>query len=261
MIRQTLQRLIPQPLRTRLKKALGLPSTRLHPDWEVLRSIGPCESPHLVLDVGAHHGWFFHCWLDWCPQARVVAFEPTAESFQQASELYGADPRVRLFQLGIGAQTGELNFNILADSQVSNSFLPPRQAVWEAIEYNTGAISQRRVPISTLDDFCAEQKIAGAYLLKIDVQGYELEVLKGAIGILPRIDHVFVEAGIQRLYEGAPSFAEVCLFMEIQGFHLMHLRAWHRGNRVLVETDLLFRRNDLAPPIDRERDRYYLELK
>ena len=261
MIDRTLRRLIPQSTRTRLKKALGLPSTRLHPDWEVLRSIGPCESPHLVLDVGAHHGWFFHCWLDWCPQAQVVAFEPTAESFRRANELYGSDPRVRLFQLGIGAQTGELSFNILADSQVSNSFLPPRQAVWEAIEYNTGAISQRRVPISTLDDFCAEQKIAGAYLLKIDVQGYELEVLKGAIGILPHVDHVFVEAGIQRLYEGAPSFAEVCLFMDAQGFHLMHLRTWHRGNRVLVETDLLFRRNDLAPPIDRDRDRYYLELK
>lgn len=40
----------------------------------------------------------------------------------------------------------------------------------------------------------------------------------------------------------------------------MHLRAWHRGNRVLVEADLLFRRNDLAPGIDQSRDRYYLEL-
>ena len=117
------------------------------------------------------------------------------------------------------------------------------------------------MPVTTLDDFCAERKIAGAYLLKIDVQGYELEVLKGAINILPCIDHVFVEAGIQRLYEGAPSFAEVCLFMEAQGFHLMHLRAWHRGNRVLVETDLLFRRDGLAPPIERDHDRYYLELK
>ena len=255
-----LKQKIPSSIKNPLKKVLGLPPTRLNPDWEILRPIGPQESPHLVLDVGAHHGWFFHCWLDWCPQAQVVAFEPTAESFQRASELYSADPRVCLFQLGIGAQTGELSFNILADSQVSNSFLPPRQTAWDAIEYATGAISQRRVPVTTLDDFCAEQKIAGAYLLKIDVQGYELEVLKGASGILPRIDHVFVEAGIHRLYEGAPSFAEVCLFMESQGFHLMHLRAWHRGNRVLVETDLLFRRNDLAPPINPERDRHYLEL-
>ena len=108
MILGILRHLIPQSVRTHLKKALGLPTTRLHPDWEILRPIGPRESPHLVLDVGAHHGWFFHCWLDWCPRAEVYAFEPTAESFRRASELYGADPRVRLFQLGIGAQTGEL---------------------------------------------------------------------------------------------------------------------------------------------------------
>lgn len=260
MIHNLLRRWIPQATRTHIKQALGLPTTRLSPDWQVLRLIGPCKSPHRVLDVGAHHGWFFHCWLDWCPQAEVYAFEPTSESFHRTEELYGADPRVKLFPLGLGAQPGELDFNILADSQVSNSFLTPQPAAWEAIAYQTGAISQRQVKVTTLDRFCAEQRLTGAYLLKIDVQGYELEVLKGAVKILPGIDYVFVEAGIQRLYEGAPSFAEVCLFMESQGFHLMHLRAWHRGNRVLVETDLLFRRNDLGPPIDRERDRYYLEL-
>lgn len=260
MILPIARRLLPHALKIQIKKALGLPLTRLHSDWEVLHLIGPIASEHLIIDVGAHAGWFFHCWLDWCPQARIVAFEPTAESFQKATELYGADRRVRLFQLGLGSQTGELAFNILADSQVSNSFLTPRPAAWESIDYQTGPITQRTVPITTLDRFCAEQQIPGAYLLKIDVQGYELEVLKGATSILPRIDHVFVEAGIQRLYEDAPSFAEVCLFMESQGFHLMHLRAWHRGNRVLVETDLLFRRNDLAPPTDRERERFYLEL-
>ena len=233
----------------------------MNEDWQILAPIGPVSRPHYLLDVGAHHGWFFHCWLDWCPQAEVYAFEPTTESFKRADELYGADSRVHLFQQGLGAQIGELSLNILADSQVSNSFLEPDQKTWASIEYVTGEISTRRVPVTTLDSFCATKGIPAAYLLKIDVQGYELEVLKGAVGMLPKIDYVFVEAGIQRLYEGAPSFAEVFLVMEKQGFHLMHLRTWHRGNRVLVETDMLFRRNDLAPDVDKSRDRYYLELK
>src|SRR5206468_1373296 len=113
------------------------------------------DRSHAILDVGAHQGWFFHCWLDWCPQARVYAFEPAAESFAQASKLYGADPRVHLFQVGVGAQAGELTFNVLEGSRVSNSFLAPRQAAWDSIEYATGVISQRRVPVTTLDDFCA----------------------------------------------------------------------------------------------------------
>lgn len=261
MIRQIVYRLIPQSIRTSIKVWLGMPTTRLHPDWEVLRLIGPVDREHIVLDVGAHHGWFFHCWLDWCPKATVHAFEPTEESFVQMQNNYGDDPRVNLVQVGIGEVKGEMPLNILADSQVSNSFLAPRQESWESIEYGTGAISQRTVPVTTLDDYCTEHGIDQVYLLKIDVQGFEIEVLKGAAKTLRRIDYVFVEAGIQRLYEGAPSFAEVCLFMESHGFHLMHMRAWHRGNRVLVETDMIFRRNELMPPIDGSRDRSYLELR
>jgi FkbM family methyltransferase len=256
-----IRRLIPTRMRRAAKKALGMPLTRLHPEWDMLRLIGPVGGEHVVVDAGAHHGWFFHCWLDWCPGAQVYAFEPTAESFGQTRANYGADPRVHLFQLGLGSQEGELAFNVLAGSQVSNSFLAPRQSTWDSIEYGTGAISQRTVPITTLDRFCTKEGLGRIYLLKIDVQGFELEVLKGARDTLRRIDHVFVESGIQRLYEGAPSFSEICQFMESQGFHLMHMRVWHRGNRVLVETDMLFRRNDLAPAIDRTRDRTYLELR
>lgn len=261
IIQKFVGKVLPSSFKDQIKRALGLPPTRLHPHWEVLRPIGPMNDAHIVIDVGAHHGWFFHCWLDWCPRAEVSAFEPTRESYIRANELYGADPRVHLFQVGLGAEPGELSFNVLADSQVSNSFLPPQHEIWKSIEYNTGEISTRPVPVTTLDLFCAERGISGAYLLKIDVQGYELEVLKGAVGILPGIDYVFVESGIQRLYEGAPSFADIFLFLEKQGFHLMHLRSWHRGNRVLVETDMIFRRNDLAPEIDQSTDRYYLELK
>jgi hypothetical protein len=49
--------------------------------------------------------------------------------------------------------------------------------------------------------------------------------------------------------------------MESQGFHLMHMRAWHRGNLVLVETDMIFRRNGLEPAIRTDVDRFYVELR
>jgi len=258
---QRLRQAIPKGLKRRVKRLLGMSETRLHPDWKILRAIGPVSAPHTVIDVGAHHGWFFHCWLDWCPQAEIHAFEPTAESFAKTMELYGEDPRVHVTQAGIGAQAGELTLQILKGSQVSNSFLSPDAEAWEAIEYRTGEIEQRSVPVITLDDYCGRSGIQSVYLIKIDVQGFENEVLKGADRTLERTDYVFVEAGIRRLYDGAPSFAEVYLEMEKRGFHLMTLRAWHRGNHQLVETDMLFRRNDLAPDINREQDRYYLELR
>lgn len=252
--------MLPEFARRHIKAVLGWPQTRLHDDWNVLRSIGPVYRPHVVLDVGAHHGWFFHCWQDWCPQAEVYAFEPTEASFDTMTRLYGTDPRVHLNMIGVGAAKGELTLRMLEESPVSNSFLVPDADAWDSIQYRAGAVHERRVPVTSLDEYCRERGIESVYLLKIDVQGFEVEVLRGANRMLRDVQYVFVESGIRRLYEGAPTFAETFLELERRGFDLMHLRAWHRGNRVLIETDMLFRRNDLAPPIDRARDRYYLEL-
>lgn len=143
----------------------------------------------------------------------------------------------------------------MEDSRVSSSFLAPVEETWKAIDYHTGAITTRKVPVIRLDDYLREQAIDSVYLMKIDVQGFELEVLKGAEGSLGLIDHIFVESAIQPLYEGAPRFSDVFDYLDSHGFHLMTMRAWHRGNRALVECDMLFRRNDLMPPIDPAIDR------
>lgn len=175
--------------------------------------------------------------------------------------LYGEDSRVHMNRAGVGSANGEFELNVLTDSKVSSSFLAPAHGTWDTIEYHIGAIEQERVPVVTLDQYCSEKNVESVYLIKIDVQGFEIEVLKGAGRILGTTDYVFVEAGIERLYEGAPSFAEVHSEMEKRGFHLMTMRAWHRGNHRLVETDMLFRRNGLEPDIDRAKDRYYVQLK
>lgn len=250
MIGNWLRAIAPQPVKHKLKAWLGLPQTRLNPDWSILAPIGPLYTPHTILDIGAHKGWFFHCWQDWCPQAEVHAFEPYPESFEATQRLYGNDPRVHLQQVGVGEEPGELAFHVLNDSKVSNSFLPPQREAWEQVRYGTGAVTQIRVPVTTVDTYVQSQQLERIYLMKIDVQGYEMHLLRGAQQSLPRVDYILVEAGIQRLYEGAPRFSEVFEYLTARGFHLMSLRAWHRGNHVLMETDMLFRRDDLAPPVD-----------
>ena len=92
-----------------IEAMLGLPKTRLHPDWQILGPIGPNYDPHIIVDVGAHSGWFFHCWLDWCPQAQVHAFEPYPPSFKAAFQNYGSDPRVRLVQMAVGDAAGSIS--------------------------------------------------------------------------------------------------------------------------------------------------------
>ena len=242
--------IIPSAVKIPLKRLLGLPLTRLNTDWSILSPIGPVYRPHVVLDVGARHGWFFHCWQDWCPDAEIHAFEPVQESFDKAMQLYGSHPLVRINQAGIGSSEGSLNIKIFEKSGASNSFLPLRKETWDEVQFETGSVTERAVPVTTIDAYMGKKSLQAVYLLKIDVQGYELKVLEGAEATLPRIDHIFVETGIVPFYEGAPRFTDIYQFLSQRGFHLMAMQAWHRGNHKLMEADMLFRRDDLLPPID-----------
>ena len=254
------RRCLPPRVKTPLKRWLGLPATRLHADWSVLAPIGPVESEHVVVDVGSHVGWFLHCWKDWCPTASIHAFEPASEAHSKSVNLYGSDPSIVFNAVGVGSQSGVLDLKVCGDSTPSNSFLEPAKDGWDAIGYRTGPITRRSVPVVTLDEYCAQTRLQSIYLMKIDVQGFELEVLKGAVKTLRHTDYLFVESAIQRLYVDAATFTTVHDYLVGRGFHLMALRAWHRGNRVLVETDMLFRRNDLAPVFDPRVDKVSEEL-
>jgi hypothetical protein len=128
--------------------------------------------------------------------------------------------------------------------------LQPKGDMWSEVKYRTGEILQTSVPVATLDDYIRREALDKIYLLKIDVQGYEMHVLRGTQQGLPRIDHIFVESAVRPLYRGAARFTEVFDFLAANGFHLIGMQGWHRGNHALIEVDMLFRRNELMPAVD-----------
>jgi len=245
-----LKAIVPAPARRALKRALGI-RPQLDPDWQILAPAGPVPTPHVVLDVGAYLGGFLHTWRKWCPLAEIHAFEPAEESFAQLRRDYGADPRLRLVQSGVGDAPGQLEFNVSPAARYFNSFLAPDQKTLAEVHYQTGQMTRRIVPVTTLDDYCAGARLTAIHLIKIDVQGFELKVLQGAVKrTLPMTGYLMVESGIRPFYEGAPRFSDVFNFMTAHGFHLIGMRSYHRGNLTLMEADLLFRRDDLMPPVD-----------
>jgi hypothetical protein len=79
------------------------------------------------------------------------------------------------------------------------------------------------VPVVRLDEFCEERHLAGVDILKLDLQGYELEALKGAIGILPRVHIVFAEVNFVPVYDGQAEFWQLDAFLRAHGFRLFNL--------------------------------------
>jgi hypothetical protein len=105
---------------------------------------------------------------------------------------------------------------------------------------------QLDVPVVTLDDVI-DEGLAGPVLLKIDVQGLELDVLRGAGDALSSLDTIFVECSFVELYEGQALADEVIAFLFSHGFRLagVHGLATGQGGQTL-QADLLFV-NSVAP--------------
>jgi len=252
---------LPRRVGDNVKRMLGLPKTYLNHDWSILSSIGPVYSQHIIVDVGSHHGWFYHCWKDWCPDVEVHAFEPDGSACQTAQKLYGGrENNIYINQLGLGETEKTEQYYVFENSLVSSSVLKPDKKTWDSIAYETGPITSKSIRLTTLEKYCTENSLRSIYLLKIDVQGYEMAVLKGCNRMLEGTDHIFIESAIEPLYEKASRFTEVADFLLNSGFHLVSMRAWHRGNNRLIETDMLFRRNGLEGPIDKSIERTIEQL-
>jgi FkbM family methyltransferase len=170
-----------------------------------------------VLDVGGHHGQFTLFALERFPRASIVTFEPQAEGAAKIREVTAGEPRVRLENFALGAEPGSAELNISKRSD-SSSLLPIGSGQVEAFP-GTQATSTETIQIETLDNLLPEAPAAPA-LLKIDVQGFELDVLRGAERTLKSIDEIFVECSFVELYSGQPLIGEIVAHLAERGFSL-----------------------------------------
>jgi len=131
----------------------------------------------VILDVGAHIGSFtLKAAKEVGPSGRVVSFEPSSENFKLLSLNVSSndDTNVKLFKVAIGSEPGTAKLH-LGDRRGTNSLLSDAKIDQIGIE---------EVPIRTLDSVADELKLGKVSFLKIDVEGFELEVLRGARNIL-----------------------------------------------------------------------------
>jgi FkbM family methyltransferase len=189
----------------------------------------------VVFDVGANVGQSIQFFRSWFPDAQIHSFEPSPATFQVLKSRAAADSGVRVWNCGMGSRNAEMEFleNSLPEC---SSFFPLGENGWGTVERKTV------VPVRTVDDFCAEHKIAKIDILKTDTQGYELEVLKGAGRMCQSgaVGLVFCEMIIAEQYAGAASFGKLFDFLVSQGFLLVSFYDISYDKGLAAWTDGLF---------------------
>jgi len=191
-----------------------------------------------VLDVGASRGQFALFAANRFPGAHIVCFEPLPGPAADLRRVMG--DRVEVHETAVGAAAGTAVINVSARDD-SSSLLPI--GARQRREFpGTETESQIEVPVTTLDQAIGEAPDRPC-LLKIDVQGLELEVLKGAGSTLEQVDEALIECSFVELYEGQAMADEVVVFLFEAGFRLAGVHeVTHSSDGTAIQADFLFRR-------------------
>jgi FkbM family methyltransferase len=148
-----------------------------------LRRLSADRPIRLVFDVGANRGQFALSVLNSFPDAHVWSFEPFPETFEQLQLALSDHPRLRTFRLGCGAQDGAARMTAYDCDQMNTCADHPMYLDYfrAATLRTTGSCE---IELRSLDSFCDEMCVRHIDLLKIDTEGFDLEVLKGATELM-----------------------------------------------------------------------------
>lgn len=205
----------------------------------VLRSLG---NHHLVVDVGANRGQFSLVARQLFPDAQILSFEPLAGPAARFRAIFAADARVTLREAAIGPESASSTIHI-ARHDDSSSLLPITERQNDLFP-GTAEAGTATVKVGSLSEFITEEQIEPPALLKLDVQGFELQALRGCESLLHRFDHVYVECSFVELYAGQALAHEVVAWLEARGFRLSgtHNMTRDAAGRE-VQADFLFKAN------------------
>lgn len=200
-------------------------------------------APDCVLDVGANAGQYGtmlreHGYAGW-----IVSFEPVAAAFRELAQAAEGDPRWRLLQLALGATSERRRIKVADVTQLS-SFRTFTAYALRELPKASDVSHTEEVEVGTLNGSW------GVFLrglpqrrvfLKLDTQGWDLQVLEGADEVLDRLVGIQLEASLTPIYDDLPSFAQTIDQVRGLGFDLTGIFPVNRDSLWrLIEVDCVF---------------------
>jgi FkbM family methyltransferase len=197
----------------------------------------------VVFDVGANVGQFAESVIAHQPLAHLHVFEPIPEAFNILRKKLDGLGGIRFNNLALGNFNGRREL-VVRKFDKATSFLDLGKGLRDgAYGLDFSADRTIEVEVRRLADYVRDHNVPAIDLLKLDVQGYELEVIRGSEEVLSRVDWVYTEAQFQELYAGGPTFADTFSFLHARGFDLIRMTAFSADDDGrLTECDMIFHR-------------------
>jgi FkbM family methyltransferase len=188
-----------------------------------------------AIDGGAYNGGWARELREIYPDAQVLSIEPREECIPDLEQAARDLPGVRYAATCIGSYEGEVQFNV-HDSQSS--------MLDNSIGQKFGTL--KVYPITRLDTLVQKLKFPWPDLIKLDLQGAELEALRGGTECLKRAQALFLEVSFIPLQKNSPLLFDVVSFCHEHGFRVYDISGlWHRPlDGALAQGDFFFIRED-----------------
>ncbi|HWB65094.1 MAG TPA: FkbM family methyltransferase [Chitinophagales bacterium] len=184
-----------------------------------------------VLDIGAYKGWFSRQVLAVYPDALLYLVEPQQEMEPYMLGFLQQHKNARYFKMAAGAADAVKDFYIADDLACSG-----------LMEVQSTDGKSTAVTVKAIDSLLHERQIDVPEIVKIDVQGYELEVLKGCQALFGKTELFIIETSLQKKNDSFPLMGDVIAFMDRQGYLVYDFAGFlrHKSDGSLFECDICF---------------------
>jgi FkbM family methyltransferase len=222
-----------------IRRGLRMPEGQIERIIELthLKNLLEALGVNCILDVGANHGQFAGELRAIGFEGHIISFEPVKHEFATLSRTFAADPKWMGYQVALGSEEKTAKINVACRTDLS-SFLKFKQ--------DESVIECQEVEIKRLDNVLPSliKKVPSPRIfLKMDTQGFDLEVFKGASGCVESLLGLQSELSIKPIYDNMPHYTEALALYEASGFELYNISAVARVfSRGLVEMNCFMKR-------------------
>lgn len=169
---------------------------------------------------------------------QVYSFEPVPSIFQKLQHNTKQYSNIHCFELALSDQSGKAEFHVSeGDSDASSSLLEPEGH----IQFHPGVNFSQVIEVKckTLDQWAEENRISKVDFLWLDMQGYELHMLKASKTILKNVSVIHSEVSVKNTYKGAPLYEQYRDWLATQGFQMKLEcipQGWDMGNVLFIRS-------------------------